>query len=384
MESDGNMRWDSDGSWGKASNVSWYHAHVVDSHGNQRYCFWLDHAGNLDSTQDKEDEYLAGPKGPGRIGNALPKMAKPHNWPKWLWASDVLDEEGIPTGDELTEGMKKNGVDKGKTPLGVKFMAHAFQPEPYFSANRTNMTLDDFAAHPAKVNWLFDTLHEGNNSAFPIFVSFLFRLLFLFHMPFLLTVNQDPGASFVDPNAQLLWDDPNEQNIPVDCMTDWWIDRQGHMVNPLDGDRCHVQHGPGLPKKKCHKHTKKYATDQQQPSPPVPVRERFARSLVLDALAASGDRTKALCEDPRSAGPSYANRLERLFCRMTDKTLWPFCEPNEDGGRRFNCFDEEAEVLVEEYAPLARRDAQWDLIEDWHHTGKTKRAPLDGEFIPLD
>lgn len=85
----------------------------------------------------------------------------------------------------------------------------------------------------------------------------------------------------------------------------------------------------------------------------------------------NGTSVEKLCASDHSLGPSFAHRLERQFCRMTDKTLWPFCESSK--GLDTDCFDEDAEVLVEDGAPLARRDAHWDSIEHWGPTGKFKR-----------
>lgn len=171
-------------------------------------------------------------------------------------------------------------------------------------------------------------------------------------------------------------EDRSGQNIPSDCMTDWYYDRNGRRMGPIDGDRCRYQNGAGLRKHNC-----KSTRDVDEPaSPPAPLHQRVARTLVMDTMVRSGTGAKRLCEHPSSVGPSYAHRHERLFCRMTDKTLWPFCEPSQ--GKTFNCFDEETEVLVEENVPVAKREIHWDLIEDWHHTGqKVQRALSDnGEF----
>lgn len=78
-----------------------------------------------------------------------------------------------------------------------------------------------------------------------------------------------------------------------------------------------------------------------------------------------------LCQSKNSVGPSYANPLERQFCRMTDKTLWPFCDQAK--GVDTNCFDEEAEVLVEDNMPSRKRETHWDSIEHWTRDGKFKR-----------
>lgn len=173
----------------------------------------------------------------------------------------------------------------------------------------------------------------------------------------------------------------------MECLTDWWYRRDGGLAHPADGDRCQYQKMKWGPKHRCRPGTKRTEppiADDDPANAPVPLRKRFARTLVMDTIA-RGDAggARRLCGDAHSAGPSYANRRERLFCRMTDKTLWPFCER---GGRRTvrDCFDEEAEVLVEGNTPVARRDVHWDLVEHWAEDGRWKRAP-EGEdgFVPI-
>lgn len=127
----------------------------------------------------------------------------------------------------------------------------------------------------------------------------------------------------------------------------------------------------------CHEGTKRGLDDSN--SPPVPLRKRFSRTLVMDKIARGGIGTKSLCEDPHSVGPSYANRLERQFCRMTDKTLWPFCDRSE--GLSSDCFEEETETLVEEHMPLARRSTHWDLVEHWHKHGRLQWAVGDDDQL---
>lgn len=81
-------------------------------------------------------------------------------------------------------------------------------------------------------------------------------------------------------------------------------------------------------------------------------------------------------------GPSYANHLERQYCRMTDKTLWPFCD--QDEGVNMNCFDGDAEVLIEENVPPLKREAHWESIEHWTGNGKYRRnLNGDGALVQL-
>jgi hypothetical protein len=62
---------------------------------------------------------------------------------------------------------------------------------------------------------------------------------------------------------------------------------------------------------------------------------RFDRILVSTSRQAQS--ASHLCESPSSRGPDLANSHQRLFCRMSDKTLWPFCDAAI--GVTDNCFD---------------------------------------------
>lgn len=98
---------------------------------------------------------------------------------------------------------------------------------------------------------------------------------------------------------------------------------------------------------------------------PPPLHERHARTLVNDQNPrAEGSSTKKLCASPHSVGPSYANHRERFFCRMTDSAA----------GVSHDCFDAEAEILVEKNKPMGKRSHHWDAIEDWHSEKRFKRA----------
>lgn len=172
-------------------------------------------------------------------------------------------------------------------------------------------------------------------------------------------------------------------------MTDWYYDENDNLVEPGSGDRCVLMHiepyqdqlqacrdknfiDRNVPQKRSLDGDGPLAFDQ--PPPPLPLHERYARTLVNDKNTRGGGidtKTKELCESPHSVGPSYANHQERYFCRMTDKTLWPFCDG--EAGISHDCFDAEAEMLVEKGKPLLKRYHQWDVIEDWHSGQKLKR-----------
>lgn len=120
------------------------------------------------------------------------------------------------------------------------------------------------------------------------------------------------------------------------------------------------------------KNTPRDTGEPDDEPPTLPLQERHARTLVNDQNKRGGSGTAELCKDPNSVGPNYANHDERVFCRMTDRTLWPFCD--SAAGTTRECFDPEAEVLVEKSGPVAKRSHYWDAIEDWHSESRFKRA----------
>lgn len=156
----------SDGSWGRASNMSWYFSYIYASDARQRECFWLDHRGDLKHKQDLKEEYI------GASVGALGK--KPNkSYPQYLWAGTVVPENGIPEGDRLTEGMQENGVQDYKAPMGVKWHTPAFVPQNY-GPNYDNLTVEDFVTNPGKINWIMNPMHEnmrGGNPVLPLLVS---------------------------------------------------------------------------------------------------------------------------------------------------------------------------------------------------------------------
>lgn len=122
-------------------------------------------------------------------------------------------------------------------------------------------------------------------------------------------------------------------------------------------------------------------TDEEQPSvedpshpeyQPKPLHERLSRSLVLDHMVRkNGNSVEDLCSHAHSVGPGYANRHERKYCRMTDKTIWPFCDVDAD--LVTDCFEEDSEILAEDGVSLAKRETHWDDIEHWNPDGRRKR-----------
>ncbi|KAG8162250.1 hypothetical protein KVR01_008015 [Diaporthe batatas] len=307
-------------------------------------CFWLDHRGDLKHTKDLEEEY---------IGANLDQLGrKPKKeYPSYLWASNVKPETGLPEGEDLNGGMRENGVHEYKVPLGVKFKAPSFFRGSY-GDELDNMTVDDFVTNPAKIRWITRPTRKkvrGGNEVLPI---------------------MHPGRSNEwEKDPELIWEDTSKQNIPVDCMTDWYYDENDVLKEPGSDRRCAMVPGQYCREEKRRAVEGGSTADQ----PPPRLHERHARTLVNDknrrGLATS---TKELCESPHSVGPSYANHHERFFCRMTDKTLWPFCD--RAAGVSHDCFDAEAEILVEKNKPIGKRSHHWDAIEDWHSEKRSKRA----------
>lgn len=147
--------------------MSWYYSFVISSeHKDDGTCFWLDHRGDLKHEKDLEEEY---------IGANLKELGrKPKKeYPDYLWAANVLPEEGIPEGEDLNEGMRENGVHEYKVPLGVKFRAPAFMRSNY-GENIDDLTVDDFVDNPGRIRWITEPSRKnvrGGNEVLPIFVS---------------------------------------------------------------------------------------------------------------------------------------------------------------------------------------------------------------------
>lgn len=156
--------WNRDGTWGRASNMSWYYSHIIDS-GRPGECFWLDHRGDLKHKKDLEEDY---------IGNTVKELNhRKKEYPKWLWASEVLQETGTPVGNDLTDGMRENGVQNCRVPLGVKFHAPQFTASKY-GDDFNNLTISDFVDNPARIHWIMEPMRKrvrGGNPVLPILVS---------------------------------------------------------------------------------------------------------------------------------------------------------------------------------------------------------------------
>ena len=89
-----------------------------------------------------------------------------------------------------------------------------------------------------------------------------------------------------------------------------------------------------------------------EPWAPKPEQAKTKRSLSMKRNAAMASQlvvstdvqhsAKELCESDSSHGPDFVSVPERLFCDMGTKTLWLFCEEDED---QKPCFDPETKEL---------------------------------------
>lgn len=362
--------------------MSWYYSFIDDvSRPDGGECFWLDHRGDLTHKKDRAEEYI------GAKVKHMGKEPKKEHGQDWLWAGNVQPEAGLPEGDDLTDGMRENGVHKYEVPLGVKFHAPGFNLGNY-GDDFDDLTLSDIVDNPARINWITEPMRKnvrGGNPSLPILVSRT-RAYGPNELGVSLTypssTSQHPRASLKETNPELIWEDKWKQNIPVDCMTDWYYDENDKLVEPGRGDRCAYMWKFGSEGKygiaQCDGQKeagpRRRATDDHgDNNAPLPLHKRYERTLVNDdAPRRGGTGAKELCESPHSVGPSYANHGERWFCRMSDKTLWPFCD--NAAGVSHDCFDAEAEILVEKDKPLGKRAQHWDVIEDWRSGQRSRRA----------
>ncbi|ROV94060.1 hypothetical protein VMCG_08232 [Cytospora schulzeri] len=77
---------------------------------------------------------------------------------------------------------------------------------------------------------------------------------------------------------------------------------------------------------------------------------------------------RTLCSSKSSMGPDYVNVPEGLFCRMSDKTLFPLCDFSNAEGLREDCFDVGSQDLVPEGQQLQKR-SQYALVR---HRGRDR------------
>ncbi|KAK7429152.1 hypothetical protein QQZ08_004367 [Neonectria magnoliae] len=84
---------------------------------------------------------------------------------------------------------------------------------------------------------------------------------------------------------------------------------------------------------------------------------RFDEQLVMDN--SSDHATTQLCESETSVGPDFLNIADGLFCRMSDKTLWPICDDATTDG----CFSLEEQQLV--INGVVQRTKKYSQVVTW-------------------
>lgn len=145
--------------------MSWYYSYIIEDGRDHGECFWIDHRGDLKHKKDLEEDY---------IGNNVKELNyHKKQYPKWLWASEVLPEEGIPGDEEITAKMRENGVPEYKVPLGVKFHAPQFSAKNY-GDRLDELSVSDFVDNPARIDWITEFSRKkvrGGNPLLPILVS---------------------------------------------------------------------------------------------------------------------------------------------------------------------------------------------------------------------
>ncbi|KAI2614879.1 hypothetical protein GGR54DRAFT_321920 [Hypoxylon sp. NC1633] len=82
-----------------------------------------------------------------------------------------------------------------------------------------------------------------------------------------------------------------------------------------------------------------------------------ANRLVMSNSAQHAAET--LCESETSVGPDFVNVADGLFCRMSDKSLWPLC----DAALVDNCFNTDTHQLI--VNGVSARDMPYDNVLDW-------------------
>lgn len=88
--------------------------------------------------------------------------------------------------------------------------------------------------------------------------------------------------------------------------------------------------------------------------------QKLGEMLVLDHGNNGQHSAAKLCSSPTSMGPDFANDAEGLFCRMSDKTLWVFC----DGVHiTDNCFKPDLQQVV--VGGKVTRDRKYGKVMSW-------------------
>ncbi|KAI0103409.1 hypothetical protein F4814DRAFT_96523 [Daldinia grandis] len=67
-----------------------------------------------------------------------------------------------------------------------------------------------------------------------------------------------------------------------------------------------------------------------------------------------------LCESKTSYGPDFLDLMDKKFCRMSDKTLWPVCDGADTVD---NCFNTDVQQLI--INGVSARDSPYSNVVDW-------------------
>lgn len=90
----------------------------------------------------------------------------------------------------------------------------------------------------------------------------------------------------------------------------------------------------------------------------------YRQQLVVDYSLERSARM--LCESKSSQGPDFANHSEKLFCRMSDKTLWQFC----GGKKTTNCYSPESQRLLVSGVVGALGSKKYAKVVTWNNPTK--------------
>ena len=148
-----------------------------------------------------------------------------------------------------------------------------------------------------------------------------------------------------------IWKQPDTNPTTVT----YWLPQNPRSLGLDERDATAISYG--LPK---HVTSAKYRRSHYYPRTAngTTVHDMIAMSLVVGD---SDEHTPAgLCNSDTSYGPDFINVKVGMFCRMSDKSLWPMC----DGATvSDNCFNAESQQLI--INGLAARSEPYKKVLDW-------------------
>ncbi|KAI1146705.1 hypothetical protein F4825DRAFT_466329 [Nemania diffusa] len=108
-----------------------------------------------------------------------------------------------------------------------------------------------------------------------------------------------------------------------------------------------------------HSLSARFRSSQDHPeSNQTTISQRMKGSLVIGDDARHS--AEELCASDTSSGPDFLNKRGGVFCRMSDKTIWPACN---ELATNDNCFNNDLRQLV--INGVASRDEPYTNIIDW-------------------